>query len=484
VQSVFTGYLPAIHGLGRYKKNAGWRRTNRQAFFHPRQAGSTMITDTAPKIYRVVIPAGIDLPTGVAGAKLACLLQHVLTLTCLSDERRYRGHWANVHSDRWQSLIGKHGYRRVINDARDAGYVEINEPYSDGSKTAPFTKSIRLAKKFCSGRAQIVTITNQPAIQRLAKSFEPDTENLGDTGLFWFRNLANFRLDETAPADPALRDPWTQLVLAKLLDNRTVATRCDFRRLHTLLTQTARDARSYLSTMHNEPLAIVDVSAAQPLIIGLLAASPPTNPTQPREPATTRRVPLLPYGAHFRSLPDVEKWIRLCESREIYRYLWQSVQDYAESTLATVTTNTGHRVTIDMRAISLSSFKRSSLIPLFDRLPQMEANPVFKIIVRDFPTIADFIRTAKSKPYRCGNRVISHQVLACLAQRFEAETIVDDVGRYLMQNHPDEPVATIHDAILCRQTFSKTAQQIIKTQFERFGVSPSVKIENLERITK
>lgn len=51
-----------------------------------------------------------------------------------------------------------------------------------------------------------------------------------------------------------------------------------------------------------------------------------------------------------------------------------------------------------------------------------------------------------------------------------------------MRHHPDEPVATIHDAILCRLSFALMAQQIIRDAFRRFGVSPNVKIEGLERI--
>jgi len=442
-----------------------------------------MLSDTCPKnnCYRVVIPAGIEPPSGVAGAKLASLLQYLLTLTCLSDERRYQGHWINVRSDRWEALLSS-GYRRAINDARDAGYVEVNEQYSDGSRTSPFTKSIRLALRYRTGSAQIVTITNRPAINRLAKSYEPDSDNLAPVGVWLFQQLNNFAIDSTATRDPALGDPWTQLVLSKLLDARHVAHRCDYRRLHTLLTQTAREARQYLSTTTGEPLTIVDVSACQPLIIGLLAANPPDNPTSPRQ-GTRRGQRLLPYVRDFWK-SDIEKWVRLCESRDIYAYLWQAIQEYEGNTLATVTTRWGSRVRLDMRDVSLPAFKRSSLIPLFDRLPQMEANPVWQIIARDFPSIAQFVRIAKSKTYRIGNRTIAHQVLACMCQRFESETIIDDVGSYLMCHHPDEPVATIHDAILCRQSFAPTVQQIIKNQFDRFGVLPTVKIENLKRIEK
>ena len=217
----------------------------------------------------------------------------------------------------------------------------------------------------------------------------------------------------------------------------------------------------------------------------MLAAKPPTNPTQPRTPHLRARGSVqVPYVIDFRGAADLEKWIRLCESRQIYAYLWQEIQRYSGSTRSVITTRYGRKLNIDLRDQTLDAFKRSSLIPLFDRIEQMEANPVFKIIARDFPTIADFVRRAKAKTYRIGKRVISHQVLACMAQRFEAETIVDDAGRYLMQHHPDEPVATIHDALLCRQSFAATAQQIIKSQFERFGVSPTVKIENIERNPK
>jgi hypothetical protein len=105
--------------------------------------------------------------------------------------------------------------------------------------------------------------------------------------MWWYDKLLDFQIDNAAIYDQALSDPWTQLVLAKLLDNRIVANRCDYRRLHTLLTQLAREARRYLSAKNGERLAIVDVSACQPLIIGLLASSPPNDPTRPRHTTTT-----------------------------------------------------------------------------------------------------------------------------------------------------------------------------------------------------
>jgi hypothetical protein len=365
----------------------------------------------------------------------------------------------------------------VINDAIDAGHVEFNERYSNGSRTLPFTKSIRLSQRCRTGRAQIVTITNRTALKRLAKSFEPDIDNLAPVGVWLFQQLNNFAIDISATRDPALRDPWTQLSIAKLLNARHVAHRCDFRRLHTLLTQTAREVRQHLSTTTGDPLAIVDVSACQPLIIGLLAANPPDDPTSPR-PRTRRGQGLQPSRSKF-GKSDIEKWVQLCQSRAIYPYLWEAIRVSNGNTQTTITTRRGAIFRLDMRDVSLPAFKRSTLIPLFDRLPQMEANPVWQIIARDFPSIAEFVRVAKTRTYHVRGRAISHQVLACMAQRFEAETIIDDVGGYLMRHHPEEPVATIHDAILCRQSFAPTAQQIIKNTFKQFGVSPTVKIENL-----
>ena len=130
--------------------------------------------DRIKQEYRVVIPAGIELPKGVCGAKLASLLQYVLTLTCLTKERRHQAHYVNVHSDRWESLLSS-GYRAIVDRAVSDGYIEVNERYSDGSRTLkPYTKSIRLTKQFRNGKAQVVTINNKPAINRLAKSWEPD----------------------------------------------------------------------------------------------------------------------------------------------------------------------------------------------------------------------------------------------------------------------------------------------------------------------
>jgi len=431
-----------------------------------------MTQKIAAESHRLVIPAGIDLPKGVTGAKLCCLLHYVLTLTCLTDERRHQGHWINVHWTRWELLLSS-GYRKTIDAALAAGFIEFNQRYSDGSKTAPFPKSVRLTKKYRSGKAQIAIVTNRPAIRRVTKVWEPDAQNLGETGLWWFNHLASFEIDNAAANDPALLDPWTQAVLARLLDGDHVASRCEFRRFHTLLTRLARDARQHLTTSNGESLSLVDVSACQPLIIGILAATQPTNPTKPRPES------LLPYAVDFSRSRDLKKWIELCESREIYDYLHNRVKSLSGSTEATITTPTGRRVRIDLATQPKSAFKRQSLIPLFCSVSDMMRSPVWRVIEEDFPTVAAFVIKAKTKSYRIGRRTISHQVLACMAQRFEAETIVDDVGAYLMQHHPDVPVATIHDAILCRQSFAPTAQQIIKSQFERFGVSPRVIIENL-----
>lgn len=429
--------------------------------------------DILPTVAHVAIPKGIELPPGCEGDNCALFLSTLALHTSLTHERRHGGHWINFRRDRLRVLMGSK-YRQRINTMIDAGFIESNERYSTGYEGAPgFSKSYRLATEYRTGKSQLHVLVTRPAIKKVSQAFEPDPTNLRRAGMHFLNCFDNFAISPDSVEDTNLSDHWDQWSIARWLNGDVFAHRCCYGRLHTLMTQLPRRARQHLQTIDGEPLSVVDVSACQPLLLGYLAACHSHH----QLPANTQ----LPYVARFSSGAmskldsAVARWIELCQSRAIYQCLWNAIQSFDGPTTTVLTTASGRNVEIDLRTIPERSFKRASLIPVFDKLDAMQRNPVFKIIARDFPGIANFIVAAKQN---------GHQRLACLLQRTESALMIDGVGEVLAKHHANVAVAPIHDALVVADTFADTATELIREQFGTLGLQPQIKIDRCSRVSK
>ncbi|WP_259631968.1 hypothetical protein [Stieleria sedimenti] len=425
----------------------------------------------------VAIPAGVELPATSKGEAdaMAVWLSFLLCLTEQTPERREYGHWINIHSEANRQLLGG-DYRPRIIAMRAARIIETNDRYSTGRPgTAVFPKSYRISDEYRTGHTELRELVTKPARKKLAKSMEPNAENLGATGMHFFRQFENFSLSDDAYKDKALtRSPWSAANLSRWSHGYSFAIRCVYGRYHSILTQTPRVARKYLRYKRAADLSIVDVSAAQPLIIGFLAAHDITTFRRLSHSIIHKLVsaPLLSYVAGFlvSSVPaDVQKWIDLCQRREIYRYFWEAIQSSPEPAWVEMRKKKGPQKgqihPVDLRTQSERSFKRGSLIPLFDQIDATLRSPVFQIVQRDFPTIAKWVLDTKRN---------GHETTACLCQRLESHLMIDGCGEVLRRQHADEPVQPIHDAILCRSGFAPVAHGIIAEQFSRIGLYPQI----------
>lgn len=428
--------------------------------------------DILPIVARVAIPKGIELPPGCEGDNCALFLSTLSLHTSMTRERQH-GHWINFHNKRLSTLMGR-SYRGRINGMIDVGLIEANEIYSSGMPGVPaFTKSYRLAREYRIGQSQLHLLTTRPTIRKAVKIHDPDPDNLAPAGMFFRSCFDRFLLSPGAADDPLLSQHWDQWAIARWLNREEYAHRCDYRRFHSLVTQLPRQVRQYLRTSDGQPTSVVDVAACQPLLLGYLAAR--------HTPHSTPRPLLLPYDARFLGAgvskldTDVACWIELCETRAIYKYLHEALQSFDGPTTTVLTTASGRKVEIDLRTIPERSFKRASLIPVFDKLDAMQRNPVFKVIARDFPGIANFIVATKQN---------GHQRLACLLQRTESALMIDGVGEVLAKRHANVAVAPIHDALVVADTFADTAADLIREQFGTLGLQPQIKIERCSRLSK
>lgn len=427
----------------------------------------------------VSIPETVDPPKGAAGDNLAVLAAELQMQTAFTEERRREGHWINLHSKRLEKLLGKR-YARTLARAQERGIIEVNARYSTGtSQRHPFTKSYRLVGGHRHGRAKLHTLYSVHAVRRSERIYEPDPENLGAGGMHYLGRFANFYLDESARSDPQQGDHWGQMAVARFLNRQEFAVRCQQSRYHCLLTQLRRTARKHLRCTTGDRLALVDISACQPLLLGVLAA---TQPELPRRSHTPHRIRgespvLLSYVPRFwrkGAAADVLRWTELCEGERLYKHLGERIGELPrESAWTQFLTARGHVVKRNLQSLSPAGLKRACLIPLFDKLPAMLDNPVFRIIQAEFPTIAEYVMAIKQE--------FGHPQVACLCQRLEAELMIDTVGQMLASQHPEEPVQPIHDAILVREQFSATARSIIRDAFDQIGLRPHLKVESIEQ---
>lgn len=427
----------------------------------------------AKKCY-VALPDTVELPSGAEGDRWALLLSRLQLLTAMTPERRRQGHYIGLHCDYLRRLLSSR-YRRRIDDMRDAGVIEIEEGYCSGPSierpdAEPFTKEYRLQARHRHGRAMLHELTTKPAIKASRIVREVNEANLGLAGQHFQAMFGSFTMIDAAIGKTT--DCWTANTLARWQSRDGFAIRCDFGRYHSLLTQTPCWARAYM-VAEGSGVSIVDVSACQPLLIGYAAANRLTPPSASNHGGTAV---ILPYVSRFSGgwawrdrLPnDVARWIELCEAGQFYGYFREAVLAMPGEVRTTITTDAGHVVAIDLKALSAQAFKRCTLIPVFDRLDATERTPLFAIIRRDFPTIAAYIVATKSA---------RHQGTACLLQRLESTLMIDGCGERLRTQYPDEPVQPIHDALLVRHDFADEAAGIIRDQFARVGLRPRVKTE-------
>jgi hypothetical protein len=291
-----------------------------------------------------------------------------------------------------------------------------------------------------------------------------------------------FSISEDALHDKKLSSSIAMSSIVRFINREEFATRCDYGRYHCLTSQLPRKAREYLTIVGGEPLCVVDVSACQPLILGVLAGKNYNqNYCQQRQPQQRQQQldqRQSPYAARFcrSEFPeDVNRWIGLCESADknnrLYSFLQNKVMATDGPVQVTIHRKDGRTVRRDLKDIKPKEFKRCVLIPLFDDTAKTKANAIFKLIIEpEFATIAEFIIQTKSDGH--------YQRTACWCQMTESRVMIDGVGERLLRDFPNEPVQPIHDAIICRAAFAETVRQIIRDCFlSLLGVLPNVEID-------
>lgn len=120
--------------------------------------------------------------------------------------------------------------------------------------------------------------------------------------------------------------------------------------------------------------------------------------------------------------------------------------------------------------VSREDAKSSFMMILFGRNVYQKQEE--KAFAKEYPNVYRFIKQMKRE---------GHNQLAILLQSMESSMIIDRVCTFLMKNHPEAPVFTIHDSILTIPSYVELVRSVITQQFYQwYGTAPVLKVEPWE----
>ncbi len=98
-----------------------------------------------------------------------------------------------------------------------------------------------------------------------------------------------------------------------------------------------------------------------------------------------------------------------------------------------------------------------------------QTGKVRELFARDFPTVYKAINDLKRKDYR---------QLAYLLQAHESKIMIDIICRQILDELPGTFIATIHDSIMTTPDKVDEVRAIMKREFQRFGLDPTIRVES------
>ena len=166
---------------------------------------------------------------------------------------------------------------------------------------------------------------------------------------------------------------------------------------------------------------------------------------------------------------DVGKYVQLCESGQLYEFLMKLSGIEPDE-------KTGFKQRLFRHVFYGPKGQRRR--GWRGRKPKRRPNgakqrderlaPIAQLFRQEFPTVFAFIQKAKDKNYRRFARRM---------QRIESKLMIGGVCKRLMTDHPDIPVITIHDSILTTAEHVETVERLIREEFQRYGLTPTLKRE-------
>lgn len=399
---------------------------------------------------------------GTALGERVLHLGHTVRTRLAVDPRMRDSGQVPLSSEILRRVLGWRYVNAVRDLAASIGYVERDRSYSAGR----FSQSYRIGRQFAHARLEQYKLTDAGLLENIRRERErmaeeqrrrlaaPGSTIAPEVFDHLRKNLDRLRIDRVEP-----QTPTEQIVIDRIQRRASWAKVCDYGRLHTVLTSLPRRLRPHLHVA-DQRLVGVDIGESQPLFIAVGLMHHPsvctTTHTTPKQAP-----PLMLHHDHqtdndsgqaqrgdgpnmlHQAPPDLDDWLRLCESRQLYR------------TVANV-------LGVDRKAA-----KEPVMAALFGK--PSHTTRASEALRGTFPATWEAILTMK--------RQHSYATLAHQSQRAESEFIFRRCVRRLMAEHPEIPVLTIHDSIVTIAGQEGIVERIMRDEFRKLGLQPTLTAE-------
>jgi hypothetical protein len=357
------------------------------------------------RIYEIPVPKNANF-SGPLADQLARLAFFIM-MTTASREEYQRGFWIPFSAEKGRTMFGS-AWDRIRKEAASSPFFEFNDHYNPNPDFGPtFCKSVRLAAPFRTGEVDIYQFRRK---QRPGTGLDYNTLDKASKRLV--DSFSAFTLPGTPPA---FDNVWQAFTWARIDAGDYYASRCEFGRFHSNFTSFKH--RSLLQ--YAEPLAVLDIVACQPLILGAVVAA-----SQP--------------------LQDVLRWLDICNKGDLYAHIAELSGSLARDEV-----------------------KKSLITCIFQRLAAMRQMPIFSVLRKHFPTISKHLESVKQGGY--------HQAVAHQCQRLESSLMIDTVAMKLAK----VPLVTVHDELIFPAKFVEKVKEVVLSVFSKACMQPRLKVEIL-----
>ncbi len=409
---------------------------------------------------RLWVPQGFD-PRDALPRRLwkDCDAARVLLDWIVARAHLWNGGQVRIHRDTGIAMMGRRRWDRVRPALEEAGIIRCDHVYSykipDHERAMAYSLN---PQWFSRGEQQVELrdprlIANLAAIETQSRAlWVPIHYHMTDV----FRLIAIDR-DAALRRARRIRNPKRRQYAVNAIE-RIASGDLRLRpsettgRVFSSLTRLPRILRPYLR-LNGQRLTGYDVSACQPLLLGLLAAGSCTHSEIPRanqEQAGSNRSNNTNTWRAFAPMDgcipaDVLRHLHACEQGSYY-------VDFAEAICKP-----------GSAPLPLRRAKRGWLKFAFGR--HRPEGAWFKRFSAGYPTVAEFLANLKTSASA-----------AAILQTAEANVMIHGVCEQLRLRYPAIPFFSIHDSILTTSDHLETVVQVNAETWENIRAKPRIKI--------
>lgn len=379
-----------------------------------------------------------------------------LALDCIDSD------FVCLHSKVLEKQLPKDVYYPARFALEHEGVIEVNHSYVVGDHS----KGFRLKEPFASMKRAKVMIRNPSVAKKLTKNkaeFQVVLTCSEHERLYHWLNQVQLNHQSASTFLNGLvlegrQKTRRELDLLRLVDRDFYFVSDISGRVHNNVVNLASEFRQFLS-IKEIGLVCLDIANSQPLFFSiyllndLYSCSPLSSPPCLHNVPEKRRTLLDSRLIESRpGLPkDVQEYIKLTEQGRLYDYLMDKMR---------------------VKYKSRQGFKRRFFEQVFYCKPSEYKAQMREAFKFSFPNVQKAIEELKAKDYKNAPLTL---------QRREAQFVIHDICRRMFEEHPEAPVLTIHDSVLTTSKWVKKVERIMREEFLRLGVWPTLTVKDYDR---